>query len=245
MFKRLFLLGLAFMLALGGAFQALPAFALTPVSAVINNVSWATVSSTGIRQAQVGFTLSSCYAPSISSPQLVSGSGTTAPYISVFIKGIPAGGQVCQPRMYTTLVSIDTNKFNLAPGTYDVLFNPVNGQSKFKLSFTILPKFEYENALILKAVQLADYPPNFQISGTLSSPCYKLDAPAITMSGNVITVRITGSEPTGAICAGVVSPFTTSVVIDPVSLHLDSGEYMILINPVNGQSNLTFAMTVP
>lgn len=249
MFRKLFLGGLALMLVLGMSLQTAPAFAqtITPIRATLKSVSLEMTIPTGLQQIRVTGTLpSACYSLSVSTPQVVRGANSSKPYISVRVMGIPNPGVTCTQvlQKFTTLVSIDANKLNLAPGTYDVLFNPVNGRSRFKVAIIIRPRFEYEKAVILKAALLTSYPPRIQIKGTLSSDCYKLAPAVVTVKGSTITVLIRGVKPAGVICIQKLQPFTTSAVIDPASLHLAPGKYTALINPLNGQSKFKIVVTI-
>ncbi len=59
--------------------------------------------------------------------------------ISIFVRGVAPTGMPCGEalRTFTKTVTIDPAKLSLTPGTYTVLFNPVNGESRFKASLTI------------------------------------------------------------------------------------------------------------
>lgn len=74
-----------------------------------------------------------CYQPQVSAPKV---NGTI---ISVFVRGVAPKGMPCGEalRTFTKTVTIDPAKLGLAPGTYTVLFNPVNGESRFKTTITI------------------------------------------------------------------------------------------------------------
>ncbi len=74
-----------------------------------------------------------CYQPQVSAPK-VSGA-----IISVFVRGVAPKGMPCGEalRTFTKTVTIDPAKLGLAPGTYTVLFNPVNGESRFKAAVTV------------------------------------------------------------------------------------------------------------
>lgn len=74
-----------------------------------------------------------CYQPQVSAPKV---NGTI---ISIFVRGVAPMGMPCGEalRTFTKTVTIDPARLGLAPGTYTVLFNPVNGESRFKASLTI------------------------------------------------------------------------------------------------------------
>ena len=74
-----------------------------------------------------------CYQPQVSTPKV---NGTI---ISVFVRGVAPMGMPCGEalRTFTKTVTIDPAKLGLEPGTYTVLFNPVNGESRFKAALTV------------------------------------------------------------------------------------------------------------
>lgn len=74
-----------------------------------------------------------CCQPQVSAPK------TNRNVISIFVRGVAPMGMPCGEalRTFTKTVTIDPAKLGLAPGTYTVLFNPVNGESRFRATLTV------------------------------------------------------------------------------------------------------------
>lgn len=81
-----------------------------------------------------GILPSTCYTLRVSAPQV------TGSVISVFLRGTKPAGVLCALTLkpFSTTITIDPVKLKLARGTtYTVLFNPVNGVSRFKTEVLI------------------------------------------------------------------------------------------------------------
>ena len=76
---------------------------------------------------------SPCYTLLVSAPQV---SGRV---VSIFLRGVPPHGMLCIRgiKSFTTRLTLDRVKLKLAPGSYTLLVNPVNGVSRFKLKFFV------------------------------------------------------------------------------------------------------------
>ena len=249
-FKKLFLVGLALALVLGMVFQTTPAFALgskagaTPTPLKVTTL--ATIKSMTVLeiyppQLKITGTLpSSCYQLSVSTRAVSSTTQANASTGMVFIwvRGVALANVVCMQslKLFSTTVTLDPAKLNLAPGKYVAMVNPVNGQSSFKMRFTV-PILKPVLATITAVAALTSYPPQFKITGTVPS-CYRPVAPALKVSGSVISVYVYGAKIVNIMPCATAGPvaFSTSLTIDPVKLKLAPGKYMVLFNPVNGAS---------
>jgi hypothetical protein len=149
MFKKMFMLCLSLLLALNLGLQVTPALAqdgsATPgtgfqpvVPVQIKNVSLLTAYFAHI---QVNGTLpASCYELKVSEPRVGKPNPETAvTLITIQLRGVWKRGTICkqQPKRFSTTVTINPLKLHLAPGRYLVRFNPVNGQTHYKVWITI------------------------------------------------------------------------------------------------------------
>ena len=246
-FKKLLLSVLAFVLTLGMIFQATPAFAQgtqtvlppDPAKIVLATITNLMVQEIYPPQLKITGTLpSSCYQVNVST-QVVSSSNTTVGTVFIRVRGIAPFGILCARgiKTFTTTVTLDPSKLGLAPGRYVAMVNPLNGQSQFKMAFTVpAPRSETVLATITKLTTLESYPPQFKISGMLPSTCYTLRVSAPQVTGRVISVFLRGTKPAGMLCALTLKPFSTTITIDPARLKLAPGKYTVLFNPVNGVS---------
>jgi hypothetical protein len=154
-FKKLFLGGLAMLLVFSLALSATPAFAQETApgsSPIVENpdaLNLATIKSIATLlsfppQLVINGTLPSpCYSTSVSTliaqkigiKNSVSATGT----ISIFVQQVRKAGAVCSQvvKPFSTTVSLDPRAMKLAPGSYTVLVNPVNGQSRFKTTLVV------------------------------------------------------------------------------------------------------------
>ena len=244
-FKKLFLTVLTLLLGLGVLFPSTPAFALgnptlppatKRVLAIIKSMS---VSESYPPRLKITGTLpSSCYQLKVSTQVAVPVSpAIKAGTLFVWVRGVAPTNILCAQgiKTFTTTVTLNPLKLRIPPGRYVALVNPVNGQSRFKTTFTV-PKPETVTASITKVVMLNGLPSKFRISGTLPSTCYSLRISAPQVSGHVISIFLRGTAPAGLLCTLRLKPFSATVTLDPAKLKLAPGRYMVLFNPVNGAS---------
>ena len=244
-FKKLFLTVLALFLGLGVLFPSTPAFALgnptlpAPAQTVLATIKSMTVLEIYPLQLKIIGTLPSpCYQLKVSTqvavPAMQNASTGT---VFIRVRGVAPAGILCAQgiKTFATTLTLDPAKLHLAPGKYNVLINPVNGQSRFKTTLTI-PKLATVTASITKVLTLERFPPQFKISGTLPSTCYSLRISTPHVSGHVISIFLRGTKPAGLLCTLMPRPFSTTVTLDPAKLKLAPGRYTVLFNPVNGQS---------
>jgi hypothetical protein len=148
MFKKMFMIGLALVLALSMGLQAAPALAqgssspatgFQPVvPAEIKNVTLLNGYPTRI---QINGTLpAGCYKLKVSAPVIGKPNpDTSITPITIRVRGVWVRGTLCTEilKRFTTTVTIDPLKLNLAPGRYLVRFNPVNGRTRHKIGISI------------------------------------------------------------------------------------------------------------
>jgi hypothetical protein len=248
--------GLALVLALSLTFQALPAFALgspttdvvTPLQLVPTRIQTVALLETYPARLKITGTLpSACYQLRVSVPLVgsVQGSGGARPLI-VWVRGALLSGSVCPPGLqpFSTTVTLDPQKLNLAPGNYVALVNPVNGQSVFRAEFMVLPQqLTIVRASIIGLV-LEAHPAQFKIIGTLPASCYQVRILAPQVAGKVISVFVQGVAPKGAVCGILRKPFSSTVTLNPTQLKLPLGKYAVLFNPINGVSKFRSEINV-
>lgn len=255
-FKKLFFVGLALALVLSMVLQTTPAFALgskagatpAPLKVTLANIKSMTVLEIYPPRLKITGTLPSpCYQLSVSilgaSPVTHNASTRT---LIILVRGVAPANMICIQgiKSFSTTVTLDPAKLNLAPGTYVAMVNPVNGQSSFKMRFTV-PTPSSVLAILTGVAALTSYPPQFKITGTVPS-CYRPVAPTLKVSGSVISVYVRGTKIVNIMpcaTAGLVA-FSTSLTIDPVKLKLAPGKYMVLFNPVNGVSRFKAGLIV-
>jgi len=260
MFKKLFLAGLALMLVLGLAFQAMPALAMSPVDGmvvdpnppVLAQIQRVVLLESYPPQLRITGTLpSSCYQLRVSVPPLGDDPkpNLSALPLTVWVRGVYLRGSVCSQvtKTFSTTVTLDPAKLNLAPGKYVAMVNPVNGRSPYRAEFTVRPPYvEIVPVTIRQIVTLESYPPRYRLSGTVPATCYEVRASAPRVDGHTISVVLQGYLPLGMPCSQTVSAFTKTVTIDPVKLKLAPGTYTILFNPnPMGTSKFKATLTVP
>ncbi len=248
-FKKLFLTGLALILTLSLGLQTTPAFAMGradvlppgPPQTVLAVIKSMTALEIYPPQLKITGTLPSpCYRLNVSTQTVVpavqnAGTGT----VFIWVRGVAPRGVLCvqSVKSFTTTLTLDPVKLGLARGKYVAMVNPVNGQSRFKMGFTVpTPKPETVLATITKMVVMESYPPQFKISGSLPSTCYTLRVSAPQVTGRMISVFLRGTKLAELPCALMLRSFSTSLTIDPVKLKLAPGKYTVLFNPVNGVS---------
>ena len=148
MFKKTFMIGLALVLALSMGLQAAPALAqgssspatgFQPVvPAEIKNMTLLNGYPTRI---QINGTLpAGCYKLKVSAPVVGKPNpDTSITPITIRVRGVRVRGTVCTqtPKRFTTTVTINPLKLDLAPGRYLVRFNPVNGRTRHKVRISI------------------------------------------------------------------------------------------------------------
>lgn len=248
-FKKLFLAGLTLILTLSLGLQTTPAFAMgrsdvlppRPTQTVLALIKSMTALEIYPPQLKITGTLPSpCYRLNVSTQSVVpvaqnAGTGT----VFIWVRGVAPRGVFCAQsvKSFSTTLTLDPTKLNLVAGKYIAVVNPVNGQSRFKMGFTVpTPKPETVLATITKIVVMESYPPQFRISGSLPSICHTLRVSAPQVAGRVISVFLRGTALAELPCALTLKPFSTSLTIDPVKLKLVPGKYTVLFNPVNGVS---------
>jgi hypothetical protein len=122
MFKKMFMIGLALVLALSMGLQAAPALAQ------------------GTRIQINGTLPAGCYKLKVSAPVVGKPNpDTSITPITIRVRGVWVRGTLCTEilKRFTTTVTIDPLKLNLAPGRYLVRFNPVNGRTRHKVRISI------------------------------------------------------------------------------------------------------------
>ena len=149
MFKKMFVISLALVLALSLGLQAAPALAqgggsepgavFQPVvPAEIKNVTLLKGFPPRIRIN--GVLPAGCYQLKVSAPEVGKPNpNTSITPITVWVQGVWSRGAVCAftPQRFTTTVTIDPFKLKLTPGRYLVQFNPVNGQTQHEIWISI------------------------------------------------------------------------------------------------------------
>jgi hypothetical protein len=149
MFKKMFVISLALMLALSMGLQAAPVLAQSGssdpgvvfqpvVPAEIQNVTLLKGFPPRIRIN--GVLPAGCYLLKVSAPVV----GKPNPNISItpitiWVQGVWGRGAFCAstPQRFSTTVTIDPFKLKLAPGRYPVRFNPVNGRTHHEVWISI------------------------------------------------------------------------------------------------------------
>ena len=148
MFKKTFMISLALVLALGLGLPAAPALARSSsspatgfqpvVPAEIKNMTLLNGYPTRI---QINGTLpAGCYKLKVSAPVVGKPNpDTSITPITIRVRGVRVRGTVCTqtPKRFTTTVTINPLKLDLAPGRYLVRFNPVNGRTRHKVRISI------------------------------------------------------------------------------------------------------------
>jgi hypothetical protein len=112
---------------------------------------------------------------------------------------------------------------------------------------------QYRLATINNIAMRLTYPPQLNINGLLPSACYssKLTTFVTQASGNkvsapvgTISIFVRAVPRSGVLCSQMVKPFATTVSLDPRTLKLTPGKYLVLVNPVNGQSRFKTSFVV-
>jgi hypothetical protein len=67
---------------------------------------------------------------------------------------------------------------------------------------------------------------------------------APNVAGKVISLFVKGAALQGVSCGTALKPFSTSVTLDPAKLKLAPGRYVVLFNPVNGESKFKTELVV-
>ncbi len=248
-FKKLFLAGLALILTLSLGLQTTPALAMDrspdvlppgPPQMVLAVIKSMTALEIYPPQLKITGTLPSpCYRLNVSTQSVPTVQNTGTGTVFIWVRGVAPRGVLCTQvvKSFTTTLTLDPAKLGLARGKYVAMVNPVNGQSRFKMAFTVpTPKPETVLATITKLAVMESYPPQFKISGSLPSICYTLRVSTPQVTGRVISVFLRGTKLAELPCALMLKPFTTSMTIDLVKLKLAPGKYTVLFNPVNGVS---------
>ena len=165
MFKKMFTGGLAMLLVLGLAFNATPAFAqgtTVPGSVVVTpgtvpgtvpgSGGGIAVSPAPLNLATIngifllpsyppqlkitGMLPSSCYSPQVT----ILATQSFPVTLSIFVQAVlKPGATIClqMAQSFSTTVTLDANSLHIAPGTYQVLVNPINGQTNFKTTIAV------------------------------------------------------------------------------------------------------------
>ena len=79
---------------------------------------------------------SSCYSPQVT----ILATQSFPPSLFIFVQAVlKPGATIClqMAQSFSTTVTLDANSLHIAPGTYQVLVNPVNGQTNFKTTIAI------------------------------------------------------------------------------------------------------------
>jgi hypothetical protein len=257
MFKKLFFGGLALVLALGLAFQAVPALAMSgsggvtgdPKPVALAKIRNVTLLETNPYQLRiVGSLPSACHQLRVTTSPVGDDPQTSGPSpLYIWVRSVPLSGVACSPspKAFVATVTLDPVKLNLAPGKYVALVNPVNGQSNYSAQFVIRPpQVDVILATLTRLVVMESYPPQFSLSGTLPTICYQPQVSAPKVNGKVISVFVRGVAPKGMPCGEALRTFTKTVTIDPAKLGLAPGTYTVLFNPVNGESRFKTTITV-
>jgi len=77
------------------------------------------------------------------------------------------------------------------------------------------------------------------VQGNLPDSCSAIDTVEQTLNGTTFEITITATSPPGLVCAQVLTPFTTEVVLD--SEGLEAGEYTVNVN--GGEVTTTFEIS--
>ncbi len=142
MFKKTLMIGLALLLVLGLGWQYVPVQAqgvrsLPPaVPAILRS---ATLLRGFPPRIQItGALPPGCYQLHVSAPVIGKPNRTTSVRpIHIRVRGIQSKTCTSRLQRFTTTVTIDPFKLNLPAGRYLVRFNPVKGQTRFRVFFTI------------------------------------------------------------------------------------------------------------